>query len=140
MTGSKRVTAVMACIVCLSASWINATSLTEPVVDTGLSQSTPLPDPDLVVVRERTYGAGGVDLTPYGIGSGSDDFIQSIYFRLFPQSGPGQMTRFVGTVTFPAGTRILGFITNGTWLGSSSPGSPYTQSDTLFAVSANPDD
>ena len=117
-----------------------AASLTAPLVDTGLTASTPSPDPDLVVVRERYYGAQGVDLTPYGIGNGSDTFVQSVYFRLYPQNTPGQESAVVGTVTFPKGVTILGFITNSTWLGSSTPGTPYTQSDALFAVAASPSD
>src|SRR5678809_1047949 len=141
MLRSKSIAAAVALLFAGSVQMARAASLSSPLVDTGLAASTPLPDPDLVVVRERFYGAQGVDLTPYGIGNGSDDFVQSIYLRLYPQSaGSGQETTVLGTVTFPKGVTILGFITNSTWLGSSTPGTPYAQSDALFAVAASPSD
>ena len=130
----------MAGFVCLAASTVQATSLPEPLVDAGLANSTPAPDADLVVVRERFYGSQEVDLTPYGIGTGADNFVQSFYFRLYPMNIPGQENTILGTVTFPPGVRILGFITNGGQMGSTTPNSPYTQSDALFAVSSNPNE
>lgn len=81
MRGSIEALVFIACVLALPAEPIRATSLPEPIVDTGIVVTTPRPDPDLVVVRERYFGAAGVDLTPYGIGTGSDDFVQSIYFR-----------------------------------------------------------
>ena len=47
-----------------------------PLEDTDFSSATPRPDTDLVIVRERAYGAEGVDLTAYGIGAGPVDFVQ----------------------------------------------------------------
>jgi len=52
-----------------------------PLEDDGFSSATPPPDVDLVVVREKAYGAGGVDLSAYGLGN--PDCGQSISFRMF---------------------------------------------------------
>lgn len=140
MSKRRSLTLAASCFLSAVSPCIQAASLLEPLVDSGLASSTPSPDPDLVIVRERTYGAQGVDLTPYGIGTGSDDFVQSIYFRLYPQNVPGQESSLLGTVTFPPGVRILGFISSSTQLGRTTAGGAYTQSDALFAVAANPDD
>ena len=140
MRGSIKVLVSIACVLALPAEPIRATSLPEPIVDTGIVVTTPRPDPDLVVVRERYFGAAGVDLTPYGIGTGSDDFVQSIYFRYYLQAAGTAEDTILGVVTFPAGVRILGFITRGADLGASSPLLPYTASDALFAVATNPGD
>ena len=48
-----------------------------PLEDDGFTPTTPRPDPDLIVVRERAYGAAGVDLTAYGIGSGPVSYVMS---------------------------------------------------------------
>lgn len=50
----------------------------DPHVDTGFSSATPPPDPDLVIVREQFYGASGVDMSAYGIGGGSQTYVQSL--------------------------------------------------------------
>ncbi|MCA9759818.1 MAG: hypothetical protein KDA27_28735, partial [Candidatus Eisenbacteria bacterium] len=50
----------------------------DPWVDTGFIAATPPPDVDLVIVREKAYGAEGVDLSPFGLG-GVRDYVQSIY-------------------------------------------------------------
>jgi len=140
MRWARKLAFSTACLLALPSGRVRGAALAEPVVDTGLSTSTPSPDADLVMVRERFYGSQQIDLTPYGIGTGSDNFVQSVYFRLYPQNPVGIESSIQGTVTFPLGVRILGFITTGSQLGSTSPGSPYTQSDALFAVAANPGD
>ncbi|HEY3175199.1 MAG TPA: hypothetical protein VGK94_05500 [Candidatus Polarisedimenticolia bacterium] len=140
MPGFRQSLLIWLCALVIAEGGATAATLADPVVDTGLTVSTPRPDPDLVIVRERTYGAAGVDLTPFGIGTGSDDFVQSIYFRLYVGGTGTTEDAVLGTVTFPAGTTILGFITDPDDLGSSSPSGVYTGSDAYFAVSSNPSD
>ena len=140
MRGSIKTTAIVIIAFILPAVRSFATSLSEPIMDTGIVVTTPRPDPDLVIVRERYFSTPGVDLTPFGIGSGNDEFVQSIYFRFYLQASGSLEDSVTGSVTFPAGVRILGFITNGADLGSSSSTSPYVASDALFAIAANPGD
>lgn len=111
-----------------------------PWEDTGFSPATPRPDPDLVVVRERSYGAEGVDLTAYGIGTGPVDFVQSIYFRFFVDLQAGTYDSFIARVEFPANATILGIIIDGEELGGSVDDGVATETDALFGIAADPDD
>lgn len=107
-----------------------------PVVDVNFTAETPDPDIDLVVVRERAYGAGGVDLTPYAIGTGPVDFVQSIYVRL--NKGPnGPQTTARHRITFPPGVVVLGVITDEDALGGSADDGVLTETDLLFGIDAS---
>ena len=111
-----------------------------PWQDTGFSTATPRPDPDLVVVREKSYGAEGVDLTPYGIGTGPVDYVQSIYFRFFVDLEAGSYDSFIARVEFPQNVTILGIITDVDELGGAANDGIATETDLLFGVAADPDD
>jgi len=108
-----------------------------PVEDTGFTAATPRPDPDLVVVRERVYGVGGVDLTSYGIGVGPVDYIQSLYFRFFVDNDSSEDAT-AGRVVLPAGVEVLGFIVDGDELGGSVDDMIASETDAIFGV-ADPD-
>ncbi|HMB71543.1 MAG TPA: FlgD immunoglobulin-like domain containing protein [bacterium] len=109
-----------------------------PYVDTGLTGTTPRPDPDLVIVREAYFGASGVDLTDYGLGAGHQH-VQSVYFRLFVDNDAGTTDSFTGLVAFPAGVEIVGFITEGAELGGDVDDGIFTASDSLFGVGSDAD-
>jgi hypothetical protein len=111
-----------------------------PWEDVGFSIATPRPDPDLVVVREKAYGAEGVDLTAYGIGTESVDFVQSIYFRFFVDRNSGSYDSFIARVVFPDGVTILGIITDGDELGGPVDDGVATELDAIFGVAPDPDD
>ena len=67
--------------------------------DVGFDAVTDPPDHDVVVVRERSYGAAGIDLTPIGI-PGTHDFVQSTYVRAY--HGTGSTRRVVrGRLVLP---------------------------------------
>ena len=110
-----------------------------PHVDTGFTPGTPLPDADLVVVRELAYGASGVDLTTYGIGTAPVDYVQSIYVRYFRGSGSGAAA-FKCRLEFPAGVQVLGVVSNGSDLGGSPDDGMLTELDALFAIPGVPAD
>jgi hypothetical protein len=109
-----------------------------PFEDDGFSSATPPPDVDLVVVREKAYGAGGVDLSAYGLGN--PDYVQSISFRMFADTNSSLVYSYLGRVTFSEGIEILGFITEGAELGGSTNDGVATASDAIFGVASNPDD
>jgi len=110
----------------------------DPYVDAGFAPATPRPDPDLVVVRELFYGAGGVDLTDYGLG-GPHAYVQSVYFRLFVDNNASTVDSFTGLVIFPAEITILGFIRDQSPLGGELDDGLWTQSDTVFGIGSDPD-
>lgn len=111
-----------------------------PWEDIGFRPATPRPDPDLVIVRERAYGAEGVDLTSYGIGDGPVDFVQSIYFRFFVDLEAGSYDSFIARATFPDDVTILGIIIDGEELGGSIDDGVATETDAIFGIASNPDD
>ena len=78
-----------------------------PLEDTDFTAATPRPDPDVIVVREQSYGAAGIDLTSYGIGAGPVDYVQSLYFRFFVDNDPSEDAT-AGRVVLPPGVEILG--------------------------------
>ena len=110
-----------------------------PLEDIGFSPATPLPDPDMVIVREKAYGAGGIDLTQYGIGTGPVDHVQSIYFRFFVDNNASQHKSALGRVLFPPEITILGVITDGQDLGGASDDGLWTGTDLVFGIGADPD-
>lgn len=109
-----------------------------PLEDDGFSSATPPPDVDLVVVREKAYGAGGVDLSAYGLGN--PDYVQSISFRMYADTNSSLVYSYLGRVTFSEGIEILGFITGETELGGSTNDGVATATDAIFGVASNPDD
>jgi len=121
-----------------SPEWAHAQ--TPPWEDIGFSPETVRPDPDLVIVRERAYGAEGVDLTAYGIGTGPVDFVQSIYFRFFVDLEAGSYDSFIARVEFPQDVTILGIIIDNDELGGSIDDGVATDMDNIFGVAADPDD
>ena len=79
-----------------------------PIVDVTFDDTTPPSAQDLVIVRERAYGAGGVNLTAAGI-LGTHDFVQSIYVRANHGTvGFNHVTR--GRLVPPAGATVIGVI------------------------------
>lgn len=116
------------------------TNAAVPLEDDGFAAVTPPPDPDLIVVRERAYGAAGVDLTPYGIGAGSAPYVQSIYFRFYVDGISSSIDSFTGRVTFTPGVEILGIITDGAALGGSADDGAATETDLIFGVATDPND
>lgn len=110
----------------------------DPVVDEGIVERTERPDADLVIARERPIGAEGVDLTPYGIGTGDDDFVQSIYLRLFA-SGGGSAESVARRIQIDPRLSVLGMITRGVDLGGGTDDGKFTESDADFGV-GDPDD
>ncbi len=111
----------------------------DPHVDSALTWITPLPDTDLVVVREQFYGASGVDLSAYGIDGGPHDFVQSLYFRLFVDTISSNTDFYSGLIILPESITILGVISDGNDLGGASSDGIFTESDELFGVGTNPD-
>ena len=108
-----------------------------PLEDTGFDDTTPVTDQDVVIVRERAFGAGGIDLSAYGI-LGTPDFVQSIYVRAYHASGADRhVTR--GRLVFPAGITILGVITDASGLGGSTDDGMLTASDLDFGIGGDPD-
>ena len=110
----------------------------DPYVDTGFTPTTPLPDPDLVIVREAVYGSEGVDLSAYGLG-GPHTYVQSIYFRLFVDNDIPTVDSFTGLVLFPEEVTILGFIYDEAPLGGSIDDGAWTESDQTFGIGGDPD-
>jgi hypothetical protein len=113
---------------------------TLPWQDIGFTPTTPLPDPDVIIVREKAYGAEGVDLTGYGIGTGPVDFVQSIYFRFFVDNDSNTIDSFTGRVVFPAEVEIIGIITDKNDLGGEVDDGVSTETDLLFGIAQDPDD
>ncbi len=96
---------------------------------------TPPPDVDLVVVRERAFES--VDLSTLGLGL--QDYVQSIYFRLY--AGPGNdVASFSGTVSFPEGVEILKIVTSGGLLGGEPDDGVMIGTDAIFGIDVDPDD
>ncbi|MCC7012926.1 MAG: hypothetical protein IT454_10220 [Planctomycetes bacterium] len=110
----------------------------QPHEDVGFAPATPRPDPDLVVVRERAYGAGGVNLTSYGMGT--PDYVQSIYFRFFVDTNAASLDSVAGRVVFPPQVQILGIITDGNQLGGAIDDGVATATDALFGIAVDPND
>jgi hypothetical protein len=121
-----------------SPDWVQAQ--TTPYEDVGFSTSTPRPDPDLVVVREKAYGAEGVDLSAYGIGTGPQDYVQSIYFRFFVDLEAGSYDSYIARVEFPPEITILGIITDKDELGGELDNGTALETDAIFGVASDPDD
>jgi hypothetical protein len=109
----------------------------DPFEDDGFTDATPPPDVDLVVVREKAYGAGGIDLGAYGLGN--PDYVQSIYFRLFADTVTSTENSYTGRITFSEGVDILGFITGSGDLGGETNDGIATATDAIFGISSNPD-
>ena len=107
----------------------------EPWMDREFDTVTPAPDVDLVVVRERAFES--VDLSALGLGL--QDYVQSIYFRLYagPDSGGAS---FTGTVSFPEGVEILQIVTSGGVLGGERDDGMMLGMDALFGIDVDPDD
>ncbi|NNF07371.1 MAG: hypothetical protein HKN21_11470, partial [Candidatus Eisenbacteria bacterium] len=78
-----KVLMLVTCFVGLALGSVAPVHAVDPYVDTGFTTATPRPDADLVLVREKFYGAGGLDLSAYGIAGGPHDYVQSIYVRLY---------------------------------------------------------
>lgn len=110
-----------------------------PWEDVGFSQATPRPDPDLVIVREKSYGAEGVDLTAYGIGTEPVDYVQSIYFRFFVDRTAGSYDSFIARVEFPQEVSIIGIIIDGEELGGAINDGVATETDDIFGIAPDPD-
>jgi hypothetical protein len=111
-----------------------------PLEDIGFAPDTELPDPDLVVVREKAYGSGGIDLTAYGIGTGPVSYVQSIYFRFFVDNEVSTVDSYTGLVAFPQQIEILGIITDITDLGGENDDGVATDTDLIFGIATDPDD
>lgn len=122
----------------LIAVLISAPALSQvPHEDTGFSEVTPAIDQDLVVVRERAFAAGGIDLSPYGI-PGVHDFVQSIYVRAYHGTqSANHVTR--GRIVLPSGVTVLGLVTDPARLGGSIDDGVLTASDLDFAIGGDPD-
>ena len=110
----------------------------DPWVDTGFIAATPPPDVDLVIVREKAYGAEGVDLSPFGLG-GVRDYVQSIYVRLYTDGIGETVDAAKGILSFDEGISILGIITDGDLLGGSTDDGQWTASDLVFGIGSDPD-
>ena len=107
--------------------------------DVGFDDRTPIADPDLVVVRERSYGAAGIDLSPYGV-NGVQDFVQSIYVRFAHDSATNANRTIGGHIRFPAGMTAVAVITGMTEMGGSTDDGVLTASDADFGLpGVNPD-
>ncbi|MEZ4650718.1 MAG: hypothetical protein R3E97_18440 [Candidatus Eisenbacteria bacterium] len=122
--------------------WLCAASAAlgvEPYVDSGFSEATPLPDADLVVVREQFYGADPVDLSAYGIPGGAHDYVQSIYVRLFVDNNGSTDDAVSALLVLPESVSILGIITNGDDLGGAADDGAFTETDAIFGVGTDPD-
>lgn len=117
----------------------NVAHAVDPYVDTGFSAATPLPDADLVIVREQFYGASGVDLTTYGISGGSHDYVQSIYVRLFVDNNGSTDDAVSALIVLPESVSILGIITAGDDLGGAADDGAFTETDAIFGVGTDPD-
>jgi streptogramin lyase len=110
----------------------------DPFEDDGFTDATPPPDVDLIVVREKAYGAGGIDLGAYGLGN--PDYVQSIYFRLFADTNTSTENSYTGRITFSEGVEILSFIAGNADLGGETNDGIATATDAIFGISSNPDD
>ncbi|MCP3917585.1 MAG: hypothetical protein GY711_18730 [bacterium] len=85
------------------------------------------------VAQTPLVDVGFTDLTPYGIGAGPVDYVQSIYLRTYKgASGPLTTTRH--RVIFPAGVEVPGVVTNGGDLGRSNDNGTLTGTDRIFAI------
>lgn len=124
----------LVCLVFLFSGSVGA----DPFEDDGFSAATPSPDVDLVVVREKTYGANGIDLSAYGLGN--PDYVQSLYFRLFADTSSSLLHSYTGRVTFSEEVEILGFITRSADLGGETDDGIAKATDAIFGVAVNPDD
>jgi len=111
----------------------------DPWVDTGFTETTSRPDPDLVIVREAFYGEEGVDLSAFGIPDGPHTFVQSIYFRLFVDNDAETVDSFTGLVILPPELVILGFVVDETLLGGADDDGLWTASDLTFGIGGDPD-
>jgi hypothetical protein len=106
----------------------------DPWVDTGFDPVTPLPDADLVVVRERAFES--LDLSSLDLGV--QDYVQSIYFRF--NTGRRSVDSFAGIVIFPEGVEILAFVTERAALGGQNDDDIMTGTDAIFGIDLDPDD
>ncbi len=104
-----------------------------PYMDTDFSEET-APDEDLVVVRELALAS--VDLSSVGLGT--QDFVQSIYFRFF-DGGVSDYDSFTGIVTLSAGLSIVGFVTSDSQLGGSTDDGVASATDGIFGNFASSD-
>ena len=123
--------AFFAIVLSLAASPVHAM---DPWVDTAFDPVTPREDVDLVVVRERAFER--VDLSSLGLGV--QDYVQSIYFRLY--TGEGGVHSFTGIAIFPEGVEILGFVTSKDDLGGQFDDDIAANSDAIFGIDVDPDD
>jgi hypothetical protein len=122
---------LLGAVLLLTASPVRAV---DPWVDTGFDQITSPPDADLVVVRERAFES--LDLSSLDLGV--QDYVQSIYFRLY--TGRRSVASFTGFVTFPEGVEILAFVTKGNALGGSEDDDIMTGTDAIFGIDVDPED
>ncbi len=111
----------------------------DPYVDTAVVATTALPDADLVIVREKFYGAAGVDLSAYGISGGPHTYVQSLYFRLFVNGTASDSISYSGLVILPESVTILGIIPDKEDLGGASEDGFFTETDSLFGVGTDAD-
>ncbi|MCP3918296.1 MAG: hypothetical protein GY711_22340 [bacterium] len=132
MSRSKTFSLLLASL--LSTQLAGAATTQTPHIDVGFSEKTPLPDADLVVVRERFYGAQGIDLTAYGIGTGNTDYVQSIYVRFRKGTGGGSPAWFRERITFPPDVEVLAVISDGALLGGNADDGQLSQLDAIFGL------
>ena len=109
-----------------------------PLEDTTFADATSPTDLDLVVVRERAYGAGGIDLAAYDPNLFVEDFVQSIYVRT-KHATSGTQLAVRGRLVFPPEITILGVIVDDNLLGGSADDGVLTASDLDFGVGLDPD-
>jgi hypothetical protein len=105
----------------------------DPWVDTGFAAVTAVPDTDLVIVRERAFES--LDLSSLGLGV--QDYVQSIYFRLYAELPT--VASFSGTVVFPEGVEILAFVTSAAALGGGEDDGVASETDASFGIGVDPD-
>lgn len=106
-----------------------------PWRDDAFASDTPLPDADIIVVREAAYDA--VDLTDYGYGPSTH--IQSIYLRV-SEGDQNQVKGIIGSLRVSGGAQILGVIRDVDDLGGGVDDGIWTASDFLFGIGASADD
>ncbi len=123
--------ALLGAVLLLAASPVHAV---DPWVDTGFDQITPLPDADLVVVREQAFES--LDLSSLGLGV--QEYVQSIYFRFY--TGQRGVASFTGIAVFPEGVEILAFVTKGTALGRWDDEDVMSGTDAIFGIDVDPND
>ena len=124
-------------LILLALSLLFTTFASAQLVDTGFDDTTPLSDVDLVVVRERAYGAGGIDLTQYG-SLGTHTYVQSLYFRL--RHGITFNPRWIsGRIILPPGVNVLAVVTDGNDLGGSTDDGVASDSDLDFGLTGMAD-